>query len=498
MIETTEGQGTLYNRALELYQQGAWEQVIDLLVDVEEKSDDMRSLLAAARWQVALARAKRRAQEQAQAARDARTQARARLPSWVMPAFLVAANLLIYGVLIFAALALWQGRRLSAFSAQATPPHEQSLFAQAEAAIAAQDWDRAIRLLETLLENQPNHVEAQDRLAFAVEQRRLESLFAQAEGYYTRRLWDRALASFQNLRASAPDFRPDEVTDYLCQIYIQTTRAQIIEAQGGMEKLLPLRAKLISYAAECNDNNKFSLEQQLLDLYIAGIEAIQLGRWTEAIRFFEQARGFEPDYAGGQLTRQLYFAHVNQGNVYAGRGEWSQALAEYDAALALGIPDVMAATRLRIAAVKALATPTATSTSTPAPETPTPTATPETPTPTVTPSATVTPTRTPRPRVVPVFRPRTSATPIPRPTSTPSPRPAPPQPPPPRPTATPKPPTPTPVPTSTPLPTPTPLPPPTATPFEEQRPPTPTPLPPPTATPFEEQRPPTPTRESGG
>lgn len=505
MVESAESQGDLYSRALQLYQQRSWEQVIDLLADVEEKTDDMRSLLAAARWQVAFARAKLRSREQPQTAPSPEITPQRRLPAWAVPVFLVAANLLIYSALAFIVLVIWQGRSTPTLSALAMPAAEPSLSSQAEAAIAAQDWDSAISILKTLLESQPDNAEARSQLAFATEQRRLESLFAQAEGYYGRQLWNQALASFQSLRASAPLFRADEVADYLCKTYIQTIRAQITEAQGNIGKLLPLRKKIAEYVTECN-NDEFTVERDLLDLYIAGIEAAQMGRWTEAIGLFEQIRKFEPDYIGDQIAQQLYLAHVNLGNAHANREEWLQALEAYNAALAFGVPDVMDAAALRTEAVHALATPTVTPTATAVPEmrvrsgvegatptaiteTPTPTPT-EGPTATTTPSLTPVPTPTNQPRRAPIYRPRPSATPTPIPTPIPPPMPAPPQPAPPTPTTIQNPPTnPAPSPTAgTPLP-------PTATPFEESRPPTPTPHP--TATPLEEERPPTPTPEPG-
>ncbi|MFQ5342988.1 MAG: tetratricopeptide repeat protein [Anaerolineae bacterium] len=500
MVESVGNQDALYGRALELYQQGAWGQVIDLLIEVEEKSDDMRSLLAAARWQVALARAKQRAQTQAQAAPDQRARGWSRLRSRVMPAVLVTANLLIYGVLVFGILVAWQGRSLTAFSALATtPPRESPLLGQAEAAVAVQDWDNAISTLKALLKSQPDNVEARTQLALATEQRRLESLFAQAEGYYNRRLWDQAIASFQNLRASAPDFRSDEVATRLCQTYVQAIRTQIVEAQSSMEKLLPLRAKLTDYAAECNDSDDFSVEQKLLDLYIAGIEAAQLGNWKGAIDFFTQVRADKPDYAGGQTTKLLYAARIRRGEYLTTQGEWDRALEEYNKALALGVPDVANATRLRMAVVQTLAAPsptptlvqtsTSTPTATPIPATPTPTATPITPTPTSTPTPSASPERLPTPTTpiysIPPYRPLPSA--APSLTPVPTQPPAPPKPAPHRPTATPVPPTNTPVPTSTPPPTSTPQPSFTPTPEEGERPPTPTSLP------TEESRPPTPT-----
>lgn len=485
MAEPTQDRDALYQQALESYRQGAWQRVIELLSGVEDKTDEMRSLLAAARWQIALSRAQQKAHTGAQAAPAAQTTPQRRF-SWAVPA-LVTANFLVAGALIVIIFTVWQGRSMPAFSAFATPPNEPSPLSQVEAAMAGQDWDTAIQLLQTLLRNEPDNAKAQELLSFALQQRRFESLFAQAEGYYNRRMWDQALESFQSLRASAPDFRTDEVTQYLCRTYLQLIRTQLIEAQAKMAKLLPLRTKLMEYATECEENEQFAKQRQLLDLYIAGIEALQLKRWPEAMDFFERIRSFEPNYAAGQVTQQLYAAHVYQGNEYAREGKWIQALEAYEAALSLGVPDVLGAARLRSEAIAAMNTPTATPVFTMAAQTFTPTIT-TTPTWTPTPSPTSSPTPTATATVRrqrPVLRPRPTATPTPWPSPTPRPRPkpAPPQPAPP--TATPVPPTNTPPPTPTPPPTATPRPTATPTPEEQIRRPTPTPS--------DIERPPTPT-----
>lgn len=456
MVELASQQEAIYHRALEFYKQGAWDQVIKLLVDVDEKTDDMRSLLAAARWQLALARAQRRSQDSRKETQETQAKPRRRLASWGTRA-LVVANLLVMALI---ALIVWQRGLPPALSALAQTSRDQPLLDQAEAAIEAQDWDGAIRNLEAFLEEHPENTKAQDLLSFAKEHRRLESLYVQGQGYYQRQRWDQALASFQGLRVSAPSFRADQVESYICQTYIRTIRTQIIEAGDAMGKLLPLQTEFRKYATECGGNEKFAAEQRLLDLYVAGLEAAQLGHWAKAVNFFNDVRESDPDYAGGQIARQLYATHVSRGQDLAGQGQWAQALDEYNTALALGVPDVRGANDLRMEAVATLGAPTSTLT-------PSTTPVPPTPTPTVTPTSTHTPSPTPTTfvRPVQVFRP--TATPSPRPTDTP--RPAPPKPMPPPPTATPIPPTNTPAPTNTPLPTPTP------TIYEEVRPPTPTP-----------------------
>ena len=488
MVEPTQDRDTLYQQALEFYRQGAWHRVIELVAGVEEKTDEMRSLLAAARWQIALARAQQKVRADTQPAPAAPTP-KQRGFSWLVPA-LVTANFFVAAVLVVAIFAIWQGRSVPAFSAFATPPSEPSPLNRAEAAMASQDWDTAIQLLQALLQDEPDNVAARELLARALQQRRLQSLFMQAEGYYNRRMWEQALEGFQSLRTAAPDFRAAEVTAYLCRTYLQLIRAQLIEAQGKIEKLLPLRARLMEYATECQEDEDFAAERQLLDLYIAGIEALQLQRWSEAIDFFERLRSFDPNYAAGQVTQHLYAAHVYQGNEYVQAGKWLEALDAYEAALSLGVPDVLGAARLRTEAIAAMNTPTPTPVLAMTAKTFTPTVA-ATPTPTVTPSTTPSPpptstaTPTVRRRTLPAVRPRPTATPTPWPTPTPRPRhkPAPPQPAPP--TATPVPPTSTPPPTPTPLPTATPPPTATPTPAERDRRPTPTPS--------DIQRPPTPT-----
>ena len=354
MAECVQIRETLYQQALDSYQHGEWEQVIHLLDQAETQSDETRTLRAAACWQSALAQMYQRTQNQGGTVRKAPSATESPAGLRILPPFLITANVLIYGALLLIVLSTRGDVVLPPLPTLLTPTPAQPLAQAASAALEAQEWDRAIAILSQLSEMDPTDEETASQLSFALEQRRLNRLFTQAKGYYQRQLWLEAMAGFQQLRQAAPLFHAEEVTHYLCQTYIQTTRAQVNAAAGDIKQLLPLQTRLTSYAAECS-GNEFWLENKLLELYVAGIEAVQLGHWADAMTFFEQIRKLEPTYASDQIAQQLYVARVKQGDMYARQGKWTQALEAYNAALALGVPDQLQAGERRIRAVEALA-----------------------------------------------------------------------------------------------------------------------------------------------
>ncbi len=401
-----------YRRAVKAYEQGAWDEVIDLLVPITSPNNEMRTLLAAARWQIALAR--QQARRPAASAPAANAPAHSGRSRWALNG-LIAANLVIYVAIIFIVYFIWQRGSFLIPGLAAQAAHEDPLLGQAQAAITAEDWDTAVTVLRAYLDLHPGQVEPQTKLAYANEQRRRAALFTQATGYFDRKRYDQALETLRRLQATAPDFKPKEVASYVCKSIAQQTHAQVAAAQAAADKLLPLRTALAQSASECPGDPAMSQARRLLDLFIAGLEASQLKHWEDARGFFREIYAADPDYAAGIVAQRLYQAHAALGLAYVNQSQWPAALEEFNQALALGIPDTLGVTQLRaqaLAGAIATATPTATSSPTP---TPLPTATP-----------TPAPTRTPRPRAVyartPTPVPASPAEiPAPEPSLTPSP-----------------------------------------------------------------------------
>jgi len=365
----------LYRRALKAYENGQWNEVLDLLSPTPKPTDEMRALLAAARWQIALARLNSRQSVKSASPSTAKQSKTQNTPGRSHQALngLIVANLMIYAVILFIVYFIWQHGSLALPPLPGMPVQastEDSLLLQAESAMRTEDWDTAISAFRRYLDQHPDQVEVQTKLAYVTEQRRRAALFTQAIGYYERKRPDQALETFRRLQATAPDYKPQVVTSYVCKSVVQQVRNQVATAQTAVEQLLPLRATLSLSLSECQDDPAFGQARRMLDLYIAGLEASELKHWEDARNFWRELYAADPNYAGGLIAHQLYRAYAAVGLIHFGQSKWPAALEEFNQALSLGVPDSLGVTRYRAQAL-AQAIPTVTPTLTASPTAPT-------------------------------------------------------------------------------------------------------------------------------
>jgi len=341
---------------------------------------------------------------------------------------------------------------------------------------------------------------ARDEIPTLLQKAQLADLYKQGRTAYVNQDWGAAAEAFQRVRELDPEYKKDEVRNYLFASYL-TYGTNLIEAMGNSVDEVELAKELFDKAAAIRqDDSRPTEESRLAADYLAALKAFYAEDWGTVRARLHSLDQQRPGYAGGRVTGLLCTANVRLGDQAYERGDGKAALAYYREVLAIEGCDHSEAEikerKLYLEMYPLTATPTATSTPTAtlAPtHTPTPTVTRvDTATPTVSrtrPPLTKTPTATPTPRpLTSTPRPPTST---PRsPTKTPRPRTNTPRPPTKTPTRTntPRPPTKTPTRTNTPRP-PTKTPtrtntprPPTKTPTRTNTPRPPTNTPAPTAT----------------
>ena len=302
-------------------------------------------------------------------------------------------------------------------------------YAQAQTAIADEQWDAAADFLEQLLALDPTYsTDAQSLLAQVERQQTLLGFYNAGQRYYDQGQCPEALAQFEQVRSLDPTFRAEGVQEYLFNCYLNEGRRRI-SAAGASEENIKSAIESFGRALSLRPKNvQATEERQLASYYLDGVRSYNLGDWNQAEGRLRTVYDTRNDYAGGQTAQLLYLIYLRRADQSMALTQYVAALEDYRRALALEVKDKTTAQAGENAALQALATAT-------------PTATP-TRTPTRTPTATFTSTLTPIPptRTPPPTTPPTD-TPAPPPTDTP----APPTPTPIPPTDTPSPPTPTPI-----------------------------------------------------
>jgi tetratricopeptide (TPR) repeat protein len=178
-------------------------------------------------------------------------------------------------------------------------------YAKAEAAIAAQDWNEAARLLRTIIAQDPRYATAGARLAYVEEQQNLSATLDKAEKAYLASDWEQAIASYEALRSSNADYQKETVTGHLFESYLQqgmhlvrSTKGStdaVHEAKVLFEKALTLRPQQAQAVQEI----------ALADKYLEGQTQLASGNLEAAQAALEWVCQQQPDYADGNAAMLL-------------------------------------------------------------------------------------------------------------------------------------------------------------------------------------------------
>ncbi len=309
-------------------------------------------------------------------------------------------------------VALRQARRLYTLSQR---------YQRAKEAIEQEDWATAAQELDAILAIDSTYKDAAELAVYVSRQQRLYAHFQKGKELFDQGKWAAAAAEFERIQQLDRNFRPDVVAEYLFNAYLNEGM-RLIKEEGDKPESVRLALQYLGSALSIHPRNKQASEQRALaGLYLDGLLAYMNEDWETAARRLDQVVKASPDYASGKALQYLFTALMHAGEAQVQAGDYEAALTYFRRAAQLPLPDAPKAQAQVDRLLAALA---------PAP---TPTST---PTPTMPPLPTATP--TPQPTATPTWTP--TATPTFTPTSTPTPLPPPPPPPPtPTPTWTPKP-----------------------------------------------------------
>ncbi len=304
-------------------------------------------------------------------------------------------------------------------------------YQRAQEAIQREDWQTAAQELEAILAIDSGYKDAAELAVYVSRQQRLYAHFQKGKELFDQGRWADAAAEFEQIQRLDRDFRADVVAEYLFNAYLNEG-TRLVKEEGDRPESIRLALQYLGSALTIHPQNKQASESRLLaGIYLDGLLAYLNQDWETASRRLQQVVDTTPEYAGGKALLFLFDALMHEGQRLVDEGDYETALAYFKRAAKLPHPDAKQAQAQVDRLLAALA------------PVPTPTST---PTPTMPPLPTATP--TPLPTNTPTPTPTATATPTATPTFTPTPRPWVPPPPPPPP--------PTPTPTWTPVPTPTP------------------------------------------
>lgn len=174
-----------------------------------------------------------------------------------------------------------------------------TLYSEARMAVAGENWSAAIEKLKAVLEQAPDHQEAEEALRFAEEQRKLATLYTVGRTHYDAGRWHEARETFEHVQALEPTFKDTGKLLVVIEGRLNEERAATLyaQAEAAAEKEDWAAAiKLLETALAANPadtkipkllNRAIELKD-VAEIYDKGKEFYAANKWADALIHFEQ------------------------------------------------------------------------------------------------------------------------------------------------------------------------------------------------------------------
>ncbi|MBK8794958.1 MAG: PD40 domain-containing protein [Anaerolineales bacterium] len=363
---------------------------------------------------------------------------------WIIPWNAILGRVgVIVTILVIVIVGVWMVRaQLMPMLANAQMQRQQmQLLNQAQAALAANDFDTAEQRFNALLALAPDYPGAADGLLEVGKQRQLSALYNEAVVADDAKRYELALSMYSELQIKAPgyrdvnnrlmkirhlqdldslmeqarklhllgfdtdatsalmqiqsmdvNYRHDEVADLLYSLNLRQGK-RILDQIPPKPDEAPQARDFFNAALKQKPNAPDAItEARLVVNFLRSRDAFDQQHWPEAVNLLRSIYNERPTYLGDATASMLFVAFIGAGDTYLNSGDLINAYEMYSQACQLALPDTSSAC-IKASTIIPLLTPTPTPTMTPTPG-PTP------PTATATPTATPLPLRMFRNRIV--------------------------------------------------------------------------------------------------
>jgi tetratricopeptide (TPR) repeat protein len=181
----------------------------------------------------------------------------------------------------------------------------EQLFTEGLAAFWVEDWDKACRSFQAIVEARSDYPDAAARLEEAQRQRRLNALYVQAQQAQEAQHWPEAIAALEALTTEASDFkgaavmlRSAKAQKQLADLYAEARRlAQAKQWQAVVNVFAQITALQPDYAdpdglllAAQKEAAELKRQAELNDLYRRAVREMDARHWPEAQRLLMQVQ----------------------------------------------------------------------------------------------------------------------------------------------------------------------------------------------------------------
>lgn len=240
-------------------------------------------------------------------------------------------------------------------------------YEQANAAIAAEDWDTAEARLRSILAVDPVYADASQRLDSVLHQREASTLFHAGVAFYDEGQYSQAIGQLEQLTELDSAYQQDAVRELLFVLYLRDGRSLLATPDASADSIRQALARFGKALILRPRNVEAAEEQQLAHRYLNARQALDRNDLAQAEATLLDLLAQQPDYAGGQAAELAYGLLLQRGQQAGAAGDAAAAARAFQQAAALAVSDPSQAQ-----AELALLQPAATATVEAAPASPTP------------------------------------------------------------------------------------------------------------------------------
>lgn len=279
-------------------------------------------------------------------------------PEWLLGGRLAWPKIGLALVAVLAVTVLFAGVYMSRWSSGASSAagadtsvsqDPAQIYAQAQTAFRAADWDRAIQLLDRSLAVNPNDREAAVLREQAKINRALQQSLNQAQAAYSSGNLDEAIEVLDRLRRADAGFRTADVQALLCDAHLQRGRVRLGDQVEGSDTTA-VEAALEDFEEGllvCPNQPALSAQADFANRFILALQAQALEDWDTLVEELTPILTAEADYANQRAASMLYTALVKRGELRQQAGDLAGALEDFTQAVALDEGDSLGATARR-------------------------------------------------------------------------------------------------------------------------------------------------------
>lgn len=325
-----------YNQAVSLIETAQWSRAIQILQEVEQLSPGYKDT-------------ERLLNEAKKAERKTTSSGTF---SWVWVGIAVVVGIL-FGLGLFFMLQEQQ----AGITAEPTADHLKSLYQNAQQALGEGNDTQALSLLQQVADEDPNYADVVDlirelnatatpnpeptvvdELAMSLEN--VETALGLAE-------WSRAIELLNNIRSTDETYEPGRTASLFCDAYVgrglDILNTLNITPTTHSEPVTEALADFEAGEEECPRRTDLSDQASRASAYLTALNT-DSDDYDTLIKILNPIVAANPDYANGVAKDMLYAIYLNRGQQ---QPEIVKALSDYDAALALNVPDPSEAFALR-------------------------------------------------------------------------------------------------------------------------------------------------------